>query len=355
MDVVIPSHHVKLFSSCIVGLSKIGKDLYLEFDSLKGLSLRTLNDGKSAYCLASFAPTFFERCTVPSSATAPASGGSRKRTHRNSDDDDDSDDDDAAPLYSCRIPLRALQPVVRPRKRVQSLRVTAPDQDAATLRFEFALPHADTLLEVSHDVAVAANCQGVSARAATNAPASEIVASPHILLRMLEPLQRTAEAALIVRRCSTEGEDDDGTVSASSFHPEMTRASSDSGSANNSNAIFQGAQAALLKSETAVAVDEFLEFDFVSNRDIMDDLPEEVNREVILVFSLKECRAVLQFLCSVEEAMATLAFHWGGMPVTLISDQQSWSITLVLATLDYKLLTALRTPAAAAAAANGGG
>jgi len=348
MDVVIPSHHVKLFNSSIISLSKIGKDLYLEFDSLKGLSLRTLNDGKSAYCHVHYEPTFFERCTVPSGNTTRTTT-SRKRTLQENNDDDDDDSassQQTTNYYSCRIPLRALQPVVRPRKRVQSLRVTAPDQDAVALQFEFTLPHADTLLTVLHTIQVAANCQGVSACTATDIPASEIVASPIILSRLLEPLQRTAEAALIVRAHDAQ----DSTVSASSFHPEMAHPASENGAnsnGTNNNAIFQGNQAALLKSETAVAVDEFLEFDFVANRDILDDLPEECNREVILVFSLKECRAALQFLCSLEETMATLTFHWGGMPVTLSADQQSWSMTLVLATLDYKLLTSLRTPAAA--------
>jgi len=202
---------------------------------------------------------------------------------------------------------------------------------------------------VLHTIQVAAQCQGVSACTATDIPASEIVTSPVVLNRLLEPLQRTAEAALIVRHHSTDG----STVSASSFHPEHTTANNNNQQqATNNNAIWQGNEASFLKSETAVSTDEFLEFDFVTNRDVLDAeedvcLPEEVNREVILVFSLKECRAILQFLGTLQEVMATLTFHWGGQPVTIKADQQSWSVTLVLATLDYKLLTALRTPVGA--------
>jgi len=132
MDVVIPSHSVKLFNSSIVSLSKIGKDLYLEFDSISGLSLRTMNDAKSAYCHVHYEPTFFERCTVPAVAPTSTSRGKKRNVtatqQEDSDDDDDNENDgDKPPLYSCRIPLRALQPVVRPRKKVQSLRITAPD------------------------------------------------------------------------------------------------------------------------------------------------------------------------------------------------------------------------------------
>ena len=413
MDVVIPSHSIKLFNSSIVSFSKIGKDLYLEFDSVTGLSLRTLNNGKSAYAHVHFEPSFFERCTAP-----PVVGKSRKRRrvrkassrsssspvsssstfqddHDPLDDEQDSDDNDAdqdstahqqhqqQQLYACRIPLSALQAVVRNRKKtVQSLRITAPTFDASQLQFEFSLQHHPStaaaaasdhhhhgassvvLLTVVHTVQVTAPCRGVSACTDTDCPASELVAAPVVLSRLLEPLQRTSEAALIVRCAghnnnSNNNNTNTGTVSASSFHPETTtsttattrqnkKAASQQSTTNN-NAIWQGTQASVLKSETSVSVDEFLEFDFVSNRDTLADdvlLPEEVNREVILVFSLKECRAVLQFLGSlVEEVLVTLSFRWGGQPITLqaAGEQSSWSIHLVLATLDYKLLTALRT------------
>ena len=211
---------------------------------------------------------------------------------------------------------------------------------------------------VVHTVQVTAPCQGVTAcRTNAHIVASEIVASPIVLRQLLEPLQNTSEAALIVRYSAaaashtlhtntTTTATANSTVSASSFHPTVTtttKRSTGSPQETNRHHIWLGPQASLLKSETSVSADEFLEFDFVSNRDILDDLPEEVNREVILVFSLKECRAVLQFLGSLEEVMATLTFHWGGQPVTIQADQQSWSINLVLATLDYKLLTSLRT------------
>jgi hypothetical protein len=38
----------------------MGKDLYIKFDPLKGLTLRALNDAKSAFTSFHFEPTCFE-------------------------------------------------------------------------------------------------------------------------------------------------------------------------------------------------------------------------------------------------------------------------------------------------------
>jgi hypothetical protein len=46
-------------------LSRIGKDLYVAFDAIEEVSLRSLNDAKSAYAYFRFEPAFFERCTAP--------------------------------------------------------------------------------------------------------------------------------------------------------------------------------------------------------------------------------------------------------------------------------------------------
>ena len=65
MDVVIPGHSIRTFSSSVATLSKIGNYLYIEFDPLLGLTLRTLNDAKSAFAEFHFEVGFFERCTSP--------------------------------------------------------------------------------------------------------------------------------------------------------------------------------------------------------------------------------------------------------------------------------------------------
>eukprot|EP00563_Minutocellus_polymorphus_P013945 CAMPEP_0181057212 /NCGR_PEP_ID=MMETSP1070-20121207/20127_1 /TAXON_ID=265543 /ORGANISM="Minutocellus polymorphus, Strain NH13" /LENGTH=56 /DNA_ID=CAMNT_0023136605 /DNA_START=122 /DNA_END=288 /DNA_ORIENTATION=+ len=50
MDVILPSHSLRTFSAAVACLTKIGKECYVDFDPLgHGLTLRTLNDAKSAY------------------------------------------------------------------------------------------------------------------------------------------------------------------------------------------------------------------------------------------------------------------------------------------------------------------
>ena len=46
MDITIPPHNLKRFSASITCLGKIGKDLYLSFDEMSGLTLSSLNDAK---------------------------------------------------------------------------------------------------------------------------------------------------------------------------------------------------------------------------------------------------------------------------------------------------------------------
>lgn len=340
MDVVIPGHAVRQFTAAIGCLSRIGKDLYLEFDGISGLSLRSLNDAKSAYACFHYRPNFFERCTAP-----PAS---RKRSRGEDDHDDDSDnnadEDDDTLRFSCRVALRALTPIVRPRKNVVSLRIRNQADDSDLLSFDFSLQHKDTLLTAIHRIKFA-DAVGVSAVASTDS-ASEIVASPKILLQLLEPLHRTAEAALIVRKS--------GSVSACSFHHQTdssAQGANNNSSSSNNNAILQATSASLLKSETACGSDEFMEFDFVSTRDELDneeDMPEEVNHEVILVFSIKEAKAMLQFCSQQQELQIDLNFHWGGKPVVMATSTENFSAQLVLASLDYKLLTSMRTMAGSA-------
>ncbi|GAX15103.1 cell cycle checkpoint control protein RAD9A [Fistulifera solaris] len=320
MDCVIPGHSVRPFCSSIGCLSRIGKDLYLEFDVIEGLSLRTINDGKSAFACFRFESSFFERCTAP-----PLSSRVKKR-RRESSQESESDED----RFSCRASLRALAAVVKPRKGVAGLRIKSEIiSDALFLSFEFQIQHQDAVMTVVHRMK-AADATGVTPVAPTD-DASEMRGSPKVLLRLLEPLKNTNQAALVIRN-------DAQCVSASSFH--HTDATS------SQNAVLQATHASILKTETAVGCDEFYEFDFHQNRSREDDenMPEDVNSEVILVFSIKEAKSMLQY-CSQShldhELDATLFFHWGGRPLVLDAKGDSLSARLVLATLDHELLKPL--------------
>jgi hypothetical protein len=157
----------------------MGKDLYVEFDPLEGLTLRALNDAKSAFASFHFEPSFFERCSAPPT---------RKREEEEEDDN----------RYSCRVPLRAMAAIVRPRRHVLSLRLRNEESSQQHyLSFEFQLQKSG-LLTVVHRMGVAEDAQRVAATASREG-GSEIITSPAILLKMLEPLhKRSPEVALIV-------------------------------------------------------------------------------------------------------------------------------------------------------------
>ena len=233
-------------------------------------------------------------------------------------------------------------------------------------------------------------------------PPSELIVSPYVLSRLFEPLQRTIEVALIVRShtASTNHINDDeeetigrnasirdipnsvGSVSASSFHHSDTASFDPTTLINHNNAILQATTASLLKTETACTSQEFKDFDFITTRHSDrngNDMPENVNDEVILVFPIKEAKAMLQFCCSLstatlawqpqqtENQLVHVSFHWGGQPFmiqtyndpitdnhnnqehngasTAVSPSSSYNMQLILATMDYQLLTSMRTTA----------
>ena len=316
MDCTIPSHNVRTFCSAIASMSKIGKDLYVEFDPLDGLNLRTLNDSKSAFCAFYWKPAFFERCTAP-----PL----RKRSQEDQ-------------VYKCRIPMRAMAAITKPRKGVVSLRIqNESSSDHLYLSFAFQLEKNNIQLCLLHRLGVA-DADGVSA-VADRKDASEIVALPRFLLRMMEPLKKATEVALIVN-------DKAKIVTMASFHHEAQH--------GHDNAILQTKSATLLKTETSVGADEFEEF-FFQDHDQDNDAadgdtpPHNVKQEVTLVCSLREPKAMLQFCASAveEDLRVTLSFHWGGKPIVFGTKTPTFSGELVMATLDHKLLRH--------AANNGGG
>jgi Rad9 len=427
MDVVLPSHSVKLFSSAIACFSRIaggssstpggtscGQDLYWEFDPITGLEIRTINDAKTAYACMTYQPSFFTHCSIPDTMDV-----SKDDTQSSNEDRSSSQQStEVKRTLTCRIALKALVPIVRNRKNVDTLRIrscslTQPN-DSLGIEFCFTFRNSDdgnnessssssyirrnqttSHIQYSENQRMAihrvhvvdttvAGVLVVNPLRDASIPPSELVVPPMVLLRLFEPLQRTVEVALIVRGGTNHNNNIDiiddelttatnishrnshgGSVSASSFHHSDTvnEATSDSATTNN-NAILQATTASLLKTETACTSDEFVEFDFISNRRRLDSniahnnkvdstsaMPEDVNQEVILVFSIKEAKAMLQFCCALSQQhqnqaldlFVRVSFHWGGKPLVMQSQSNTYSIQLILATLDYQLLTSMRT------------
>ena len=402
MDCVIPSHSVRTFAASVACLGRVGKELYVDFDPLDGLTLRTLNDAKSAYAAFRFAPSFFERCAAPPQPSAgrrrqrPRDGRrdgagrsgrrgsrrkersrSRSRDKRSSDGDEDFDGDDDDERYMCRVPVRTVHAVLRPRKGVQSLRIRSvgmisPESDKGDngggsstggsggtqeteassslmqLSFQFRIenPKAGGSMQVVHRVGVT-DADGVAAVAPRDGR-SEITAAPRVLLRMLDPLKRTAEVALTV-------DDVAKAVTATSFHhgDAVAAAAGASSSDGGGVGLLGAVSASILKTETSIGADEFEDYAYCDDRD--EDRarsspaeegtcppPQGVNEEVTLVFGIKEAKAMLQFCSQVspdgDEMTVTLSFHWGGRPVAIEAETDSISAMLILATLDHKLL-----------------
>jgi Rad9 len=419
MDVVLSAASVKLFSSAIACFSRIAggsgtvgsSDIYLEFDPITGLEIRTMNDAKTAYACMTYQPNFFLYCSTPSDHILDDTQSDTRSSDPSSSAFSQRSATEMKRTLTCRIALKALIPIVRYRKNVDTVRIrscaltqhdTSSDDDRVVgLEFIFTFRNEDANNESSshmrrhpthhhnnsgepqiaehqrraiHRVHVV-DSTVVSVVLPTDhtlPPSSELVVAPMVLLRLLKPLQRTVEVALIVRsgrRNALNEEEDDatlmtnshhegiGSVSVSSFHHSDTIQNEDPANGGesdlpNNNAILQATTASLLKTETACTAEEFVEFDFISDRRLANavDTPETVNEEVVLVFSIKEAKSMLQ-LCSTlsqhQELLVHLSFHWGGKPMKLQTQTDTYTIQLVLATLDYQLLTSLRTTAVA--------
>ena len=476
MDITIPPHNLKRFTAAITCLGKIGKDLYVSFDPLDGLILSSLNEAKSAFSKFHFDSTFFERCSAPAVvASASKSFGGRRNNnqgHNNSDEEEDEDEFYDSSRYVCRVPVRSVHSVLRPRKGVCSLRIRSEGMDDSgnhfglknskrkrrkrrnnnshreeegsgdrddhddddgdgeerrpystsarrrkkrrsnksnnsdnnnhadndkhssvergndkmMLSFEFFIertaPNQNRdnnynnntsggtgggTFRVVHKVGVT-DANGITLSASTRKrDRSEIVSPPKLWLRLLDPLRRTAEVALTV-------DDELKVVTATSFHPgEMQGGGNHNGAEDNAVLQAAAAKEAVLKTETSTGTEEFDEYDFRNNRgrkkkrrrrgdddDDSDDEddnneddeeresdrpPPDVNQKVILVFSIKEAKAMLQFCAQTNssfhddgDALSILSFHWGGKPVVIETDGDSFSGELVLATLHHGMI-----------------
>jgi len=212
MDVTIPGHGIKTFSAAIAALNKVSgsnKDLYLDFDILDGLFLRSINDAKSAYMQFHFEPGFFERCTT--------SFETRQSRKRKVDPSSNSQRDN----FSCRVPLRSVSSILHSRKGVRTLRIhytgekDADGQEISAytmqLSFEFSLCAEEDCgsYRIVHKIGVA-DARGVQAVAPKD-DCSEILVKPTLLMKMIEPLKKTNEVAFTINGSSK-------VATATSFH-----------------------------------------------------------------------------------------------------------------------------------------
>jgi hypothetical protein len=333
MDCVIPYHAVRLFCSSVIACSKIGKDLYLDFDPIDGLTLHTLNDAKSAYVCFQYQSSFFERCTAP--PLKLLENRSRKRDRSQHQLSEESNDDTH---FTCRLSIKALAAAVRQRKNVQSLRIYIEEESSSLrLAFEYRLSPGgnpedawSTSLRVVHRVPLADFPVVIVSAVAARAEASEMVAQPKMFLRLLDPLQRHSETALVIHSPTKNPQ-----MFATSFQQtEHT---------GNANALM----GSHLQTETRLSYDDLEEMEFVDDRPSDGDAeaPEDVNDVVVLVFSRREAKAVLQWSSSATEIEPLhVFFHWGGRPLLLEQRTETWKVELVLATLDHTILGSMALP-----------
>lgn len=331
MDCIIPGPSIRPFCSAIGCLSRIGKELYIDFDPIDGLSIRSLNDSKSVFGSFHFEPAFFFRCT-----SAPFPNGrlsKRKRKNAGIESNDGADNHDER--WTVRIAMKALAAVVRQRKEVLNLQITTMGDH---LGFEFKVQKAGgSIVRVSHKVGYS-SAQGVAAVTTTDG-ASELVIQPNVLTTMLEPLRRSVEIAILVNETHR-------LVSSVSFAHDDLPEEATSG-------LNRGKQNASLKTETSVSYDDLVDVHYVGSVDESQnnsnlEPPDDLKEQVVLVFTLKEFKAFLQYCSQAlvdQELQVSMQFFWGGKPIVVKTQGEQFSAELVMATLDHNLLGSMRTSA----------
>lgn len=301
----------------------------------------------------------------------------RQHSNGNSGGDDDDDDDDVK--YLCRVFIKTVASVLRSRRGVQSLRIRSlgsqfeggrnnnmnrndrngdggentnrmaansngddngcggdgdgddDDNDGGAkmqLSFEFRI-QSEGVMRIKHIISVSEADAVVAVAEKTGC--SEIVVTPRVLLKMVEPV-KSSEVALIIS-------DTEKRVTATSFHYTDAATRNASASALLPNALLSANAATVLKTETSIGVDEFDEFNFLDGNG--EDLPDGADKEVVLVFSIKEAKAMLQFCAQTsidEELRAIVSFYWGGRPLIIETEGDSFTGELILATVAHNLL-----------------
>lgn len=313
MDCIIVGHAVKPFIAALACLTRIGKEITVDFDPMDGLSLRALNDSKSIFSSFHFEPSYFQKCSSP-----PFNNSKKRRKTSQTETH-----------WTVRISIKALAPLIRPRKDVLSLQIVTVGD---LLSFEFQMQRASGIIvHIIHRVGYAP-AQSVAAVASTDG-ASEIVAPPQLLLTMLEPLKRANEIALLVN-------DKHNLVSSVTFsHDDIAQEASSSLS-----------KPQLLKTETSIPYDEFIEVEYMSH--IHDDSaneavppPQDLKEQVVLVFTLKEFKSILQFCSQGSDSSlpVSINFFWGGKPMVVKTTGEHFSAQLIMATLDHKMMAVMKT------------
>lgn len=326
MDCVIPGHAVKHFCSSIGCLSRIAKDIILEFDAVDGLTLTALSDSKAVFSSFHYEPAFFDRCMTPPLI--------RKRKRKDQHEDPSLSQLDGK--WCVRVAVKSLAAVVRPRKDVFSLQLLTMGD---LLAFEFQLQRpGGVVTRVTHKVGVA--IANSTAAVAPMDNASELVVQPSVMLTMLEPLRRSVEMALLVNETHK-------LISSVSFaHDDMALGgSAEDSNANVNNSSLANTKQSSLKTETSIGFDELSEVYYVSVPDVDDDEaippPNDIREQVVLVFTIKEFKSMLQFCAQShmdQELPVTIQFYWGGKPMVVKAKAPGFVAELVMATLDHKLL-----------------
>lgn len=314
MDCIIPGPSVKSFCAALACLSRVGKDLLVEFDAVEGLTLRALSDSKAVFGSFHYEPAFFTVCRAGATFLSANSRKSKKKRSRQEDPEEDR--------FCVRLSIKSLAAVVRPRKDVRHLHLrSTPD---FLLEFEFQLLPGPR--RVIHKVGFA---QAPSiAAVARMEQASEMVVHPRILHTLLEPLRRSAEMALLIQESHR-------LISGVSFaHDDFATASSSMENTTQTN------NNASLKTETSLSYDELVDLSYVSTVSGDDEQPPaDLKEQVVLVFTLKEFKALLQFALLLEEQPLSIQFYWGGRPMVVTTQQPGlMKAELVMATLDHQLL-----------------
>jgi hypothetical protein len=231
--------------------------------------------------------------------------------------------------------MKALAAIIRPRKDVLSLQLLTTGD---LLAFGFQLQRPNThgvVVRVTHKVGVA-TAPSVAAVASMTG-SSEFVVQPSVLLTMLEPLRRASEMALLVNE--THKLVSSVTFAHDDISPDQTI----------TNPL---AKPASLKTETSIAYDELVDLHYVSHYSWNDENenepippPDNLKEQVVLVFTTKEFKALLQFCAQAhldQELPVTVQFFWGGKPMVVTASSNGFTAQLVMATLDHKLLGAMK-------------
>lgn len=317
MDCIIEGNSIRPFCAAIACLSRVGKEINFDFDPIDGLTLRSLNDSKSIFASFHYEPSFFQKCCIPQVA-----GRKRRKSQGLSEETEDDE------RWSVRVSMKALAPLIRPRKDVLSLQIVTVGD---LLSFEFQLQRASGIVvkiiyRVGYSLA-----QSVAAIASTEG-SSELVVQPQVLLTMLEPLRRATEIALLVNETHK-------LISGVTFaHDDIAQEASSNLTKPTS-----------LKTETSIGYDELIDLEYMhpdeSHEDGPNPPPADLNEQVVLVFTLKEFKAMLQYCAQAADQSlpVSISFFWGGKPMVVKTNVEGFSGELVMATLDHKLMASMKT------------